>query len=109
MFESFSKRARKAMALANQEAQRSWSDYILSEHILIALLRLDARVGARVLGSFRIDLKRVRGPEDRLAHGRTNQVVELAIEESRALGQTYVGTEHLLLGLIRHSEGLAGE
>jgi len=121
MFERFTDRARKVMALANQEAQRFNHEYIGTEHILLGLVKEGSGVAANVLKRLEIDLKKIRlevekivqsGP-DMVTMGklpytpRAKKVIELAFEEARSLGHNYVGTEHLLLGLIRENEGVA--
>ncbi len=123
MFERFTDRARKIMALANQEAQRFNHEYIGTEHILLGLVREGSGVGANVLKNLDVDLRKVRleieklvksGP-DMVTMGklpqtpRAKKVIEYAIEEARALNHNYVGTEHLLLGLLRESEGVAAQ
>jgi len=121
MFERFTDRARKVMALANQEAQRFNHEYIGTEHILLGLIKEGSGVAANVLKNLEIDLKKIRieveknvpsGP-DMVTMGklpytpRAKKVIELAFEEARSLGHNYVGTEHLLLGLLREHEGVA--
>ena len=121
MFERFTDRARKVMALANQEAQRFNHEYIGTEHILLGLIKEGSGVAANVLRNLEVDLKKVRievekhvqsGP-DTVAMGKlpytpkAKKVIELAFEEARSLGHNYVGTEHLLLGLLREQEGVA--
>jgi len=121
MFERFTDRARKVMGLANQEAQRFNHEYIGTEHILLGLVKEGSGVAANVLRNLDIDLKKIRievekivqsGP-DTLSMGklpytpRAKKVIELAFEEARSLGHNYVGTEHLLLGLLREQEGVA--
>ncbi len=121
MFERFTDRARKVMALANQEAQRFNHEYIGTEHVLLGLIKEGSGVAANVLRNLEIDLKKVRievekhvqsGP-DTVAMGKlpytpkAKKVIELAFEEARSLGHNYVGTEHLLLGLLREQEGVA--
>jgi ATP-dependent Clp protease ATP-binding subunit ClpC len=123
MFERFTDRARKVMALANQEAQRFNHDVIGTEHILLGLVKEGSGVGATVLKNFDVDIKKLRlevekhvksGP-DMVTMGklpqspRAKKVIEYAIEEARALNHNYVGTEHLLLGLLRESEGIAAQ
>ena len=121
MFERFTDRARKVMGLANQEAQRFNHEYIGTEHVLLGLVKEGTGVGANVLKNLDVDLHKVRmeverlvksGPEmvsmGKLPHTpRAKKVVEYAIEEARNLNHNYVGTEHLLLGLLREREGLA--
>ena len=123
MFERFTDRARKVMALANQEAQRFNHEYIGTEHILLGLVKEGSGVGANVLKNLDIDIKKLRieiekfvksGP-DMVTMGklpqtpRAKKVIEYAIEEARALNHNYVGTEHILLGLLRESDGIAAQ
>ncbi len=123
MFERFTDRARKVMALANQEAQRFNHEYIGTEHILLGLVKEGSGVGANVLKNLDVDLRKVRleveklvkrGP-DMVTMGRLPQtprakkVIEYAIEEARSLNHNYVGTEHLLLGLLREQDGVAAQ
>src|SRR5438874_11526432 len=123
MYERFTDGARKVMQLANQEAQRLKHEYIGTEHILLGLVRAEPGVGVNVLKNLNIDLRTIRtdieriiqaGP-DIIAAGklpqtpRAKKVIEFAIEESRALKHNYVGSEHLLLGLIREEEGVASQ
>ena len=123
MFERFTDRARKVMALANQEAQRFNHDCIGTEHILLGLVKEGSGVGATVLKNLDVDIKKLRlevekqvksGP-DMVTMGklpqtpRAKKVVEYAIEEARALNHNYVGTEHILLGILRESEGIAAQ
>src|SRR3954452_20130826 len=125
MYERFTDRARKVMQLANQEAQRFNHEYVGTEHVLLGLVSEGAGVAANVLKNLNVDLRKVRsevekmaqhGPdlEDRLT-GRLPQTpyakkaIEYAIEEARALNHNYVGTEHLLLGLLREEEGVAAQ
>jgi ATP-dependent Clp protease ATP-binding subunit ClpC len=123
MFERFTDRARKVMALANQEAQRFNHEYIGTEHILLGLVKEGSGVGATVLKNLDVDIKKLRleieklvksGP-DMVTMGklpqtpRAKKVIEYAIEEARSLNHNYVGTEHILLGLLRESEGIAAQ
>lgn len=123
MFERFTDRSRKVMALANQEAQRFNHEYIGTEHILLGLAKEGSGVGANVLKNLDIDLRKIRlevekivkpGPET-VTMGklpqtpRAKKVIEYAIDEARSLNHNYVGTEHLLLGLCRESDGVAGD
>ncbi|MFZ0035663.1 MAG: ATP-dependent Clp protease ATP-binding subunit [Sedimentisphaerales bacterium] len=123
MFERFTDRARKVMALANQEAQRFNHDVIGTEHILLGLVKEGSGVGATVLKNLDVDVKKLRleiekhvksGP-DMVTMGklpqspRAKKVIEYAIEEARALNHNYVGTEHILLGILRESEGIAAQ
>jgi len=123
MFERFTDRARKVMALANQEAQRFNHEYIGTEHILLGLVKEGSGVGATVLKNLEVDIKKLRleieklvksGPDmgtmGKLPHTpRAKKVIEYAIEEARSLNHNYVGTEHLLLGLLRETEGIAAQ
>jgi ATP-dependent Clp protease ATP-binding subunit ClpC len=123
MYERFTDRARKVMQLANQEAQRFSHEYIGTEHILLGLVKEGSGVAANVLKNLDIDLRMIRlevekivqaGPDmvtmGKLPHTpRAKKVIEYAIEESRALNHNYVGTEHLLLGLLREQEGVASQ
>jgi ATP-dependent Clp protease ATP-binding subunit ClpC len=123
MFERFTDRARKVMALANQEAQRFNHEYIGTEHILLGLVKEGSGVGANVLKNLDVDLRKVRleveklvkpGPEmvtmGKLPQTpRAKKVIEYAIEEARNLNHNYVGTEHLLLGLLREHDGVAAQ
>ena len=123
MFERFTDRARKVMALANQEAQRFNHEYIGTEHILLGLVKEGSGVGAAVLKNLDVDIKKLRlevekmvksGP-DMVTMGklpqtpRAKKVIEYAIEEARSLNHNYVGTEHILLGILRESEGIAAQ
>src|SRR6186713_2769045 len=123
MFERFTDRARKVMALANQEAQRFNHEYIGTEHILLGLVKEGSGVGATVLKNLDIDLRKVRLEVEKLVKSgpdmvtmgklpqtpRAKKVIEYAIEEARNLNHNYVGTEHLLLGLLREHEGVAAQ
>src|SRR5919199_1678527 len=123
MFERFTDRARKVMALANQEAQRFNHEYIGTEHILLGLVKEGSDVGANVLKNQDVDLRKVRLEVDKLVKSgpdmvtmgklpqtpRAKKVIEYAIEEARNLNHNYVGTEHLLLGLLREHDGVAAQ
>ena len=123
MFERFTDRARKVMALANQEAQRFNHEYIGTEHILLGLVKEGSGVGANVLKNLDVDLHKVRMEVEKLVKSgpdmvtmgklpqtpRAKKVIEFAIEEARALNHNYVGTEHLLLGLLREQAGVAAQ
>jgi ATP-dependent Clp protease ATP-binding subunit ClpC len=123
MFERFTDRARKVMALANQEAQRFNHEYIGTEHILLGLVKEGSGVGANVLKNLDVDLRKVRLEVEKLVKSgpdmvtmgklpqtpRAKKVIEYAIEEARTLNHNYVGTEHLLLGLLREHEGVAAQ
>ena len=119
-FEKFSERARRVLSLAQEEAQRFNHNYIGTEHILLGLVRETEGVAARVLSSLGVDLNKVRsavefiiGRGDKPAQGeigltpRAKKVVELAVDEARRMNHTYIGTEHLLIGLLREGEGVA--
>ena len=123
MFERFTDRARKVMALANQEAQRFNHEWIGTEHILLGLVKEGSGVGANVLKNLDVDIKKLRleveklvksGPDmvtmGKLPHTpRAKKVIEFAIEEARSLNHNYIGTEHILLGLLRETEGVAAQ
>jgi ATP-dependent Clp protease ATP-binding subunit ClpC len=123
MYERFTDRARKVMQLANQEAQRFNHEYIGTEHILLGLVKEGSGVAANVLKNLEVDLRKIRlevekivqsGP-DMVTMGklpqtpRAKKVIEYAMEEARNLNHNYVGTEHLLLGLLREQEGVAAQ
>ena len=123
MFDRFTDRARKVMGLARQEAQRFNHDYIGTEHILLGLIQEGSGVAADVLKNLDVDRKKIRQEVEKLvSHGttmvtmgqlpftpRAKKVLELAYEEASNLGHNYIGTEHLLLGLIREQEGIAAQ
>ncbi|MEQ8318185.1 MAG: ATP-dependent Clp protease ATP-binding subunit [Phycisphaerales bacterium] len=123
MFERFTDRARKVMGLANQEAQRLNHEYIGTEHILLGLVKEGSGVGANVLKNLDVDLRKVRLEVEKLVKAgpemvtmgklpqtpRAKKVIEYAIEEARSLNHNYVGTEHLLLGLLREQDGVAAQ
>ena len=119
-FEKFSERARRVLSLAQEEAQRFNHNYIGTEHILLGLVRETEGVAARVLSSLSVALSKVRsavefiiGRGEKPAQGeigltpRAKKVVELAVDEARRMNHTYIGTEHLLIGLLREGEGVA--
>ncbi len=123
MFDKFTDRARKVMALAREEAKRFNHEYIGTEHILLGLVKEGSGVAANVLQNLDIDLKKIRmevekivqtGP-DLVSVGqlpftpRVKKVLEYAIEEARSMGHNYIGTEHQLLGLLREQEGVAAQ
>jgi hypothetical protein len=123
MYERFTDRARKVMQLANQEAQRFNHEYIGTEHILLGLIKEGSGVAANVLKNLDLDLRKVRlevektiwSSPDRVIMGklpqtpRAKKVIEYALEQARDLKHNYVGTEHLLLGLLREEEGVAAQ
>ena len=119
-FQKFTERARKVMSLAQEEAQRFNHTYIGTEHILLGLVREGDGIAAKVLMSLGVELSKVRdtveaiiGRGDRVVRGdigltpRAKKVIELAVDEARRVNHHYIGTEHLLLGLIREGEGIA--
>ena len=123
MYERFTDRERKVMQLANQEAQRFNHEYIGTEHVLLGLVKEGSGVAANVLKRLDVDLRKIRlevekivqsGP-DMVTMGklpqtpRAKKVIEYAMEEARNLNHNYVGTEHLLLGLLREQEGVAAQ
>jgi ATP-dependent Clp protease ATP-binding subunit ClpA len=123
MHERFTDRARKAMQLANQEAQRFNREYISTEHILLGLIKEGSGVAANVLKNLDINLRKARSEVEKLVQPgpdwvttgklpqtpRAKKVIEYSIEEARNLNHNYVGTEHLLLGLLREQEGVAAQ
>lgn len=119
-FDKFTERARKVLSLAQEEAQRLQHNYIGTEHLLLGLVREGEGVAAKVLGNLGVKLDKVRsavefivGRGDRVVLGevgltpRAKKVIELAVDEARRLNHHYIGTEHLLLGLVREGEGIA--
>lgn len=119
--ERFTQRARRVLSLAHEEAERLHHNYIGTEHLLLGLIREEGGVAGRVLRELGLEPSRVKEMVERLTgvgrHGggrielapSTEQVLTLAIEEARRMGHHYIGTEHLLLGLMRQSEGVAIE
>jgi len=121
MFERFTDRARKVLALANQEAQRFNHEYVGTEHILLGLVKEGSGVGANVLKNLDIDLRKVRLDVEKFVKRgheqvvmgklpqtpRAKRVIEFALAEARGLNHNYIGSEHLLLGLIEEHEGVA--
>ena len=118
-FEKFSERARRVLSLAQEEAQRFNHNYIGTEHILLGLVRETDGVAAKVLTSLGVELTKVRsavefiiGRGERATPGeigltpRAKKVIELAVDEARRLSHNYIGTEHLLIGLLREGEGV---
>src|SRR3954451_24825156 len=119
-FDKFTERARKVLSLAQEEAQRFQHNYIGTEHLLLGLVREGEGVAAKVLNNLGVELIRVRsavefiiGRGDRIVLGeigltpRAKKVIELAVDEARRFNHHYIGTEHLLLGLVREGEGIA--
>jgi len=123
MYERFTDRARKVMQLANQEAQRFNHEYIGTEHILLGLIKEGSGVAANVLKNLDVDLRKIRLEVEKLVQSgpdmvtmgklpqtpRAKKVIEYSMEEARNLGHNYVGTEHILLGLLREQEGVAAQ
>ena len=119
-FEKFSERARRVLTLAQQEAERFNHTYIGTEHILLGLVREDEGVAAKVMTNLGVSLSKLRssveltmGRGEKQGSGevgltpRAKRIIELAIDEARQLSHTYIGTEHLLLGLLREGAGVA--
>jgi len=119
-FDKFTERARRVLTLAQEEAQRFNHNYIGTEHLLLGLVREGDGVAAKVLSNLGVELSKVRsavefiiGRGDRASVGeigltpRAKKVIELAVDEARRLSHHYIGTEHLLLGLVREGEGIA--
>jgi ATP-dependent Clp protease ATP-binding subunit ClpA len=123
MYERFTSRARKVLAQANQEARRFNHEYIGTEHLLLALVTEGSGTAAIVLKNLELDLRKIRlevekivwpGPDLVMTGGlpqtpRTKKVIEYAIDEAQKLNHNYIGTEHLLLGLLREQEGVAAQ
>ena len=124
MFDRFTERARKVMSLARLEAQRFYHDYVGTEHILLALVKEGTGVAAVVLKKMGVELKAVRDEIERTVERgpqpvsqsqqlpytpRAKKVLELSLEEARNLGHHYIGTDHLLLGLLREHDGFAAQ
>ncbi|MEI6625101.1 MAG: Clp protease N-terminal domain-containing protein, partial [Thermoleophilia bacterium] len=120
MFERFTERARQVVVLAQDEARALKHNYIGTEHILLGLLREEEGLAARVLDSLDITVEDVRanvarivGQGEEVTTGqipftpRAKKVLELALREALSLGHNYIGTEHILLGLVRENEGVA--
>ena len=120
-FDRFNDRAKRVLALAQDEAIRLHHDYIGPEHLLLGLVREGEGVAARVLDSLGVELSKLRtaaefligrgdattSPSEITLHPRTKKIIEMAIDEARKLGHSHVGTEHLLLGLAREGESIA--
>jgi excisionase family DNA binding protein len=119
-FDRFTRRARTVLTLAEEEARAFQHNYIGTEHLLLGLVKEGEGVAARVLANLGVDLQQVRsgvefiiGRGERIVLGevgltpRAKRVIELAVDEARRLNHNFVGTEHLLLGLIREGEGIA--
>ena len=124
MFERFTDKARKVMAIANKEVQLFNHQYIGTEHIFLGLIK-EGGTGATVLKNLGVDIEKMlpeveqhfklKGGQDAAAEGKIPQtqnaikVIEYAIDEARKLNHDYIGTEHILLGLLRVSEGIAAQ
>jgi len=119
-FERFSERAKHVLTLAQEEAERSRHSYIGTEHLLLGILRENDGIGAQALanlgikvGNVRETIESVLGRDERIPiqqiipTSRVKKVIELSFEEARRLGHNYVGTQHLLLGLLIEGEGIA--
>ena len=123
MFDKFTNRAKQVIKLAKKEAQRMNHNYLGTEHIFLGLLKLGQGIAVNVLRNMNIDYETVRaeveklvgfGPEiqlygDPALTGKVKKVIEFANEEAQALNHNYVGTEHLLLGLLRQTDGVASQ
>ncbi len=123
MFDRFTDRAKKVMNLARQEAQRFNHEYLGTEHILLGLVQEGSGVAANVLKQMQIDLDKIRVEVEKIVKTgpsmvtmgqlpftpRAKKVLELSLEEASNLGHNYIGTEHLLLGLIKENEGIAAQ
>ena len=123
MYERFTDRARKVMQLANQEAQRFNHEYIGTEHMLLGLVKEGTGVAANVLKNLEVDLRKIRLEVEKLVQSgpemitmgklpqtpRAKKVIEYSMEEARNLNHNFVGTEHILLGLLREQEGVAAQ
>ncbi len=119
-FDKFTERARKVLALSQEEAQRLQHNYIGTEHLLLGLVREGEGVAAKVLLNLGVQLDAIRqsveftiGRGDQSVPGsigltpRAKKVIELAVYEARNMNHHYIGTEHILLGLVREGEGIA--
>ncbi|MDA1223354.1 MAG: NDP-hexose 4-ketoreductase, partial [Planctomycetota bacterium] len=123
MFDRFTDRAKKVMSFARQEAQKFNHEYIGTEHILLGLVQEGSGVAANVLKNMNIDLEKVRHEVEKIVKTgpsmvtmgqlpftpRAKKVLELSMEEASQLNHNYIGTEHLLLGLIKENEGIAAQ
>ncbi len=122
MFARFTQRAQKVMALSQEEAKRLNHNYIGTEHLLLGLIREGEGIAAKTFMNLGIDLEEVRGEVENLVGPgeegvsenvgytpRVKTVIELSMEEARRMGHNYIGTEHLLLGLVREGEGIAAK
>src|SRR5260370_7918561 len=121
-FDKFTERARKVLSLAQEEAQRFQHPYIGTEHLLLGLVREGEGVAAKVLSNLGVELNKVRstieftiGRGDRIVLGEipltpgAKKLIELPVEQARRLNHHYIGTHHLLLGLLRQGEHIASQ
>jgi excisionase family DNA binding protein len=121
-FDKFTEKARRALALAQEEAQRFKHNYIGTEHLLLGLIREKEGVAAQVLNNLGVELDQIRhavetimGQGDHIVQGeigltpRAKMVIQLAVKEAQGLNHHYIGTEHILLGLIREGQGIAAK
>src|SRR5437667_1407335 len=123
MSNRFTERAQRVILIAQEEAKRLNHDYVGTEHLLLGLIALGEGVAAQVLANLGVDLRRVRSEVEKIVGTgdnvmllgeipftpRAKKVLELAVEEAQNMGHSHVGTEHLLLGLIREEEGVAAQ
>ncbi|MCA8950937.1 MAG: NDP-hexose 4-ketoreductase, partial [Planctomycetes bacterium] len=123
MFDRFTDRAKKVMSFARQEAMKFNHEYIGTEHILLGLVQEGSGVAANVLKNMTVDLEKIRHEVEKIVKTgpsmvtmgqlpftpRAKKVLELSMEEASQLSHNYIGTEHLLLGLIRENEGIAAQ
>jgi ATP-dependent Clp protease ATP-binding subunit ClpC len=123
MFERFTDDARKVMAAANKQAQRFGHGYIRTEHILLGLLKESSSAGATILKDLGVDIDKLLSEVEQLLKSRADKagmkkppqseravnVIKYAIEEAKALEHDYIGTEHILLGLLRETDGIAAQ
>src|SRR6266566_2826299 len=121
MWQRFTERARRLVFFAQEEAGRLGENYVSTEHLLLGMLRENDSVAASILDRLGVSLGRIRSEVERqVTRGdgrlgqdmqltpRAKRVIDMAYDEARTLSNNYIGTEHLLLGLIREGEGLAG-
>jgi ATP-dependent Clp protease ATP-binding subunit ClpC len=123
MFERFTDDARKVMALANEQAQQLGHGYIRTEHILLGLLKESSCTGAIILKDLGVDTDKLLSEAEQLPKSRSRKagmekppqsegainVIKYAIEEAKAFEHNYIGTEHILLGLLRKTDGIAAQ
>ena len=123
MFEKFTERGRKIIIYAKEEAEKRQNDYLGTEHLILALLREEDSLPVTILKKMGLSTEELKLEVERNIPAGTNvltfsdvpftprakKVLELAVEEARLLGHNYIGSEHLLLGIIREDEGIAGK